>query len=96
MAGTVLALINGVPRSGPASGVTIYDQRYAVSGPITAGIPVTLPASQTYSNSELQIYLNGDRLEATYDYNYVGSIPRTQVTFTFALVSNDAVDFRIG
>ena len=96
MAGTVLALVNGVPRSGSATGVVIYDQRYAVTGPISAGIPVTLPVSQTYSSNELNIFLNGDRLEATYDYNYTGSIPRTQVTFTFGLVSGDAVDFRIG
>lgn len=101
-----LRLSNGVPRSftGAAS-VPIYDQSILIvvsgatgnqlNGPVTAGTSVTLPAAQTYSSAELQIYLGGDRLEPTIDYNYVGSGARTQVQFTFDLLARDRIDFRI-
>lgn len=101
-----LRLSNGVPRSfNEGSVVSIYDQSLTVvtsgaganeiNGPVTAGTNVTLPGGQTYSSAELQIYLNGDRLESVFDYNYVGSPPRTQVQFTFELVVGDRLDFRI-
>lgn len=101
-----LRLSNGVPRSFQESAsLTIYDQSLTlvasspgpneIVGPIAAGVNVTLPGSQTYEAAELQIYLNGDRLEPIFDYAYVGSVPRTQVQFTFGLVVGDRVDFRI-
>lgn len=103
-----LRLSNGVPRSfAESSSVAIYDQRLTVvasgasgsnqvNGPINAGTNVTLPASGTYTGLELQVYLNGDRLEDTYDYNYVGSgSGKTQVQFTFGLVVGDTIDFVI-
>lgn len=84
---------------------SIYDQRTDVvasgatgnqiNGPVTPGTNVTLPSAQTYNSSELQIYLNGQRLEVTNDWNTVGSIPRTQVTFVDTLQVGDAVDFII-
>lgn len=104
--GKFLRLSNGVPRSfQESSSLTIYDQSLTVvaagagpneiNGPINAGVNVTLPGSQQYTAAELQIYLNGDRLEPIFDYAYVGSAPRTQVQFTFQLVVGDRVDFRI-
>lgn len=101
-----LRLSNGIPRSfNEGSSVTIYDQSLTVvtsgaganqiNGPVTSGTSVTLPGSQTYTSAELQIYLNGDRLEPVFDYTYVGSPPRTQVQFTFDLVVGDRIDFRI-
>lgn len=101
-----LRLSNGVPRSfDESASLTIYDQSLTVvasgaganqiNGPVTAGTSVTLPGSQTYTSAELQIYLNGDRLEPVFDYTYVGSPLRTQVQFTFDLVVGDRVDFRI-
>lgn len=104
--GVFLRLSNGVPRSFQESASqTIYDQSLTVvasgaganqiNGPVNAGVSVTLPGSQTYTAAELQIYLNGDRLEPIFDYSYVGSAPRTQVQFTFQLVVGDRVDFRI-
>lgn len=101
-----LRLSNGVPRSfNEGASVTIYDQSLTVvpsgaganqiNGPVTAGTNVTLPGSQTYTAAELQIYLNGDRLEPIFDYSYVGSPLRTQVQFTFQLEVGDRVDFRI-
>lgn len=89
-----LRLINGIPRlvAGPA----IYDETYSVSGTITTGNPITLPASGTYNSEELEVRLNGQRLESVVDYNYVGgSPPRTQVAFTFDLVIGDQVNFRV-
>lgn len=101
-----LRLSNGVPRSfDEGSAIVIYDQSLTVvasgaganeiNGPVNAGVSITLPGSQTYADAELQIYLNGDRLESVFDYSYVGSIPRTQIQFTFGLVVGDRVDFRI-
>jgi len=104
--GNFLRLTSGVPRSfAESSSVTIYDQSLTlvasspganeIIGPITTGTSVTLPGSQTYTAAELQIYLNGDRLEPLFDYTYVGSPPRTQVQFTFQLEIGDRLDFRI-
>lgn len=103
--GNFLRLTNGVPRSFAEKEIDIYDQSLLlvtsspgagqILGPITTGTSVTLPASQQYSSSDLQIYLNGDRLETVYDYNYVGSPPRTAIQFTFDLVVGDRIDFRI-
>lgn len=103
--GNFLRLSAGVPRSFAESIITIYDQSLTVvasgaganqiNGPVTAGTSVTLPGSQTYTSAELQIYLNGDRLEPVFDYTYVGSPLRTQVQFTFDLAVRDRIDFRI-
>lgn len=104
--GNFLRLTNGVPRSfAESSSLTIYDQSITVvvsgaganqiNGPVITGTSVTLPASQTYTAAELQIYLNGDRLEPVFDYTYVGSPLRTQVQFTFQLEIGDRLDFRI-
>jgi len=96
MSGTFLALVNGFPRSQAANVyVPVYDQRYTVASPITSGTAVTLPASGSYVGAELQVYFNGQRLEPSADYNYVGSGTKTQVTFTFNLVVGDLVDFRV-
>ena len=66
-----------------------------IIGPITAGTAVTLPNSQTYNSSELNVFLNGQKLEVTFDYTYVGSVPRTQIQFTFDLVVGDMIEFNI-
>ena len=104
--GNFLRLSAGVARSFAEGGlVTIYDQSLVVvasgagagqiNAPLPAGTSITLPASQTFTATELQIYLNGDRLEPTFDYTYVGSPPRTQIQFTFDLAVGDRIDFRI-
>ncbi len=101
-----LRLVNGVPRSFDESSTTsIYDQSLTlvasspganqIIGPITTGTGITIPGSQTFTAAELQIYLNGDRLETVFDYTYIGSPPRTQIQFTFDLVVGDRIDFRI-
>jgi hypothetical protein len=104
--GSFLRLSGGVSRSfQESSTITIYDQSLTVvasgaganqiNGPVTAGTAVTIPGSQTYTAAELQVYLNGDRMEPLFDYTYVGSAPRTQLMFTVDLVVGDRVDFRI-
>lgn len=101
-----LTLTRNVPRLVTApSYVAVYDQILTVvsgtpganeiQAPVTAGTPVTLPGSQTFNSSELSIFLGGVRLEAVLDYSYVGSVPRTQVQFTFDLVVGDVLTFRI-
>ena len=88
-----------------AAAVTIYDEGLDVvsgspgageiQGPITTGTPVTLPSGKTYTANELKPILNGIPLEDVLDYNFVGSPPRTQVSFTFDLVIGDRIRFRI-
>lgn len=101
-----LRLVAGVPRSFAEAGSTsIYDQPLTVvasgavtneiNGPVTTGTSVTLPASGTYTGEELEIRLNGQRLEALYDYSYVGVGSKTQVQFTFDLAVGDRLDFRV-
>ena len=104
--GKFLRLVNGIPRSVDEAGaVTIYDESLTVvssgagageiNGPISTGTPITLPSSQTYEDDELEVYLNGQRVEAVKDYNYEGSTPRTQISFTFDIVVGDVMRFRI-
>ena len=94
--GKFLRLVNGRPMLQDEAGITtIYDEIYAVSGTISTGTLVTLPNSGTYTANELEVRLNGMRLEPVFDYNYAGSAPRTQISFTFDLVDSDRVRFRV-
>jgi hypothetical protein len=92
--GRFLRLSNGVPRSfDEASVLTIYDQVYVVGGGgLTTGTSITLPGGQTYTSEELEIYLNGQRVKLGDDYTSTSS---TQVAFTFDLLANEQVRFRI-
>ena len=98
-----LRLVSGIPRSFNESSTTpIYDESLEVvasgagagqiNGPITSGTAVTLPASQTYTGEELQLFLNGNYLEDVIDYTFTSS---TQVTFTMNLEVGDQIRFRI-
>ena len=106
--GNFLRLSGGVPRSFAESGaLTIYDQPLTVisgapsntnqvTGPISTGVSITLPQSGTYTGAELEVRLNGQRLEALYDYNYVGTgSGKTQIQMTFNLSIGDRLDFRV-
>jgi hypothetical protein len=98
-----LSLSNGIPKLFDESGsIPIYDVSLLVVdsspsageilGPITAGDDITLPDGQTYVGEELQVFLNGIRLEQIRDYTYVSS---TQIDFTFELVPTDIIRFYI-
>ena len=95
--GKFLRLSAGVARSfDEGSAITIYDQVFTVGGGgLTAGTNITLPSSGTYTSDELEVYLNGQRVKVSDDYNYVGSPPRTQITFTFDLLAGEQVRFRV-
>lgn len=74
----------------------IYDEIVIVpGGGYTAGSNITLPASKTYSDIELQVYLNGQLLEDSIDYNYVGLPPRTQIQTVLDLFPGERIRFRI-
>ena len=103
-----LALVNGLPRMIDESGSpTIYDDYLKVvssgaSGEneinladVETGDLITLPNSGTYEGDELELYLNTDRLHDVFDYNYVGSGTRTQVSMTFDLEVGDLLRFRV-
>ena len=102
-----LQLINGIPKMAeeyipPA----IYDETISIvesgasgdnelNGPINAGTAITLPQNGTYIANELEVYLSGQRIDEIFDYNYVGSGTRTQVSFTFDLEAGDKIRFRV-
>lgn len=101
-----LRLVNGQVRSfAESSSLAIYDQPLTVvasgaganqvNGPVTSGTAIALPSSGTYVGQELEIRLNGQRIEALYDYNYVGSGTKTQVALTFDLAVGDRLDLRV-
>ena len=86
-------LVAGVLRSfDESSSLTIFDDQVLIASPVTTGTPVTLPGGQSYSGEQLEVYLNGQRLKLTDDYNSVNS---TQVSFTFDLLVGDKVRYRI-
>lgn len=98
-----LRLSGGIPRSFDESGSpAIYDETIAIvasgavspdlNGPVTAGTSITLPNGQTYTGDELQVYLNGLRLDDILDYNHTSS---TQIQMTFSLEVNDKLRFYI-
>lgn len=94
--GKVAKIINGVMRQVDNDAApTIYDEVYTAVGTVTSGTAVSLPSSRTYDSAELEVYFNTQRLVPVTDYNYVGSVPRTQVTFAFDLVITDKIRFRI-
>jgi len=106
--GKFLRIVNGIPRMVEESGTPpIYDDYLDVvqSGASGAneinvsdgetGDPVTLPNGGTYEGDELEVYLNGNRLEDVADYNWLGSGTRTQLAFTFDLEVGDRVRFRV-
>ena len=73
----------------------IYDQTYSVIASILTGVSVTLPSGGTYSDRDLQVFLNGQLIESVADYNYVGGVaPRNQIAFTFDLEIGDVIRFR--
>ena len=47
---------------------------------------------QHYTDEELEVYLDGNRLYSVFDYNTVST---TQVQFTFDLIVGDYLRFRI-
>ena len=88
-----IRVVSGIPRM--QVGVpNISNQQTTLVGDITAGTPVTLPGGMTYTSEELEITLNGQRLQPTEDYTYVGSPPRTQVQYTLNLVIGDKLTYR--
>jgi hypothetical protein len=91
-----LQIVNGIPKLVEFN-VDIYDESVTIGGGgLAANTPYTLPLGRTYTSTELEVYLNNIRLEDTADYTFVGALPnRTQVSFTFALVSGDVLRFRI-
>jgi len=105
--GRFLRIINGMPRmADESSSPSIYDEYIDIvaSGAGAneidvddgeTGDPITLPDSGTYEGNELEIYLNGNRMEDVADYNWLGSGTRTQISFTFDLEVGDRVRFRV-
>lgn len=101
--GNFTRIVNGVLRSfAESNSLTIYDQPLLVvasgaisgqvNGPIVTGTPVTLPLGKTYTAYELEVYLNGQRLEDVVDYSFNSS---TAVAFTFDIIVGDLIRFRI-
>lgn len=90
-----LALVSGIPRMVDESATpAIYDESVNLVSTLTAGTNYTLPNSGTYEGEELEVILDGQTLDSGSDYNFVGSGTKTQVVFTFDLLSGDRLRFR--
>lgn len=90
----VLQLLNGIPTMVEFSG-NIYEQTYNINALLASGTPITLPGGQTYTDDELKVYLDGKRMIPVYDLTYEGSIPRTQISFTFDVAAQSVVLYEI-
>jgi hypothetical protein len=90
----VLKIINGVPRMVDMA-ASFYEVAYNVTNNISAGTPVTLPEGKSYNSTELSVFINGQKLVLMEDYDYVSVPPRTQVYFTFDLIPNDTITFKV-
>lgn len=99
---TRLKLVNGLPFM--VNDTVPYDATLTVVGGtpgtnqiniVDAGGAITLPNSKTYTDADLQVFLNNNRLYLTTDYNYVGSGARTQISLTFGLEVGDLLGFYI-
>lgn len=88
-------IVNGVLRGVSQNAIAIYDESTEITSTLTSGSPLTLPSGQTYEGSDLKVFFNGQAIETVRDYNFVGSAPRTQVSFTFDLEPGDVIRFRI-
>jgi hypothetical protein len=79
MAEKVLKLINGVPRMVELTGLPavlppIYDETQVIlmdqiKDPMNT-VSVGLPGGQSYEGDELEVFLNGQRLEEGVNYTY--------------------------
>jgi hypothetical protein len=96
-------LVNGFLRSfeeSAAPAILEGSLTVVASGPgvneilaVTAGTSITLPASITYTSTELNVFFDGQKIIPGTDYNYVGSPPRTQISLTFDLAVGDVLFF---
>lgn len=90
-----LALVNGIPRMvDESASPTIYDESVTLGSNLTTGTNYTLPNSGTYEGEEIEVYLDGQVLDSGSDFNFVGSGTKTQVVFTFDLITGDRLRFR--
>lgn len=92
MAVTYLTISNGIPQARAEQ--EAYQQDYTVSVSTASGTAITLPASETYNSTELFVLVNNVPQDVVLDYTYVGTVPRTQVSFTYTLNVGDVVTFR--
>lgn len=91
--------------------VLIYDQTVTIvvsggaspgslNAPVNSGTAITLPASGSYtlnanSVANIQVYMNGQRLQQVLDWTTSGSGPTyTAIQLTFGLVAGDILDIR--
>ena len=104
-----LRLVNGIPRTvdiptGTASTyegiVTVVSGTPAddteIQGPVSSGTNITLPASETYTDEELKVFINGNIGYLSSDYSYVGAGSRTQIQILRDLEIDDKIMFRKG
>lgn len=90
------SIVTGVLRlvSISATLPSIYDASENIATTITSGTAHTLPSSGSYTGDELEVYFNGQVLDPTTDYSSVGTGTKTQISFTFNLLSGDHLRYR--
>ena len=96
MTSRALSLINGIGRMITISSLdSFYDSTITYGSFLASGSSITLPSSGTYTNLELMVFLGGQFLEASIDYAYVGTAPRTQIQILRDIYTDDKLRFRI-
>ena len=93
-----ITIVSGIPRLRGvyASTPQVYDTSIVVGGGgITAGTPIELPNNQTYTDLDLQVFLNGSAMTPVVDWGTVGGTPRSSIAMTFDLVEGDQLRYRI-
>lgn len=100
-----LELVNALPRMKPETGSapSIYDETLEVvasgagageinEADVQAGDAIALPAAQSYTGDELEVYYNGSRLTLAFDYLHTSS---TAIELLFNGSAGDKIRFRI-
>ena len=71
-----------------------FDEEVVRKIRLKTGKSINIPKNKKYKD-ELTVYLNDSKLEAGFDYIYVGDAPRNSICFTFDLEKEDKIRFLV-
>jgi len=92
----VLKLVNGIARMvGLVTGDIYEGTQIVPGGGYSINDLVTLPDSGTYESKDLEVHLAGQFLEVDINYEYVGSVTRTQIKLLMDIAEGLRLQFRV-
>lgn len=83
-----------IPDSGVLVAKSIYDEVVNISASASSPVTITLPNGETYDSDELLVELRGQLLRPGIDYNFLGTLPRTQIEILRDVVNGDTIRIR--